>query len=148
MNNTDGDRQFKTNMEQHKEGVLRAKDIIPSLQASAQPASASREPDKTMPTPPIEVKTSAETGQRGSEIPRFNLAGEIMAEQRKITAVRRKGPGQTDEALNQVQEAESVHDKKDETSAELSEQEQIIAEIVARDIEKLCRGDNLRQRNE
>lgn len=145
MNNADGDRQFNTDMEQHKEGVLRAKDIIPPLQASAQTASASSEADKTMPTPPIEVKTSVETGQRGSEIPRFNLAEEIMAEHRRITAVRRKGPGQTQEAHEQAQESELVSDTSEHISAKLSEQEQIIEEIVARDIEKLCRGDNLRQ---
>jgi len=89
----------------------------------------------------------ANTEQRRSEIPRFNLAEKIMAEQRRITAVRRKGPGQTEEAQKQVQEVESVSDTKEPMSAELSEQEQIIVEIVARDVEKLCRGDTLRLRN-
>lgn len=175
MNNADGDGQFDADTEQRKEGVLRAKDIIPALKAPTRPASASQEPSKNIPAPPAEPQKQPEkepgpgsvpeiraqqikpvegieaevikTEQRRSEIPRFNLAEKIMAEQRRITAVRRKGPGQTDEAQKQVQEVESVSETKEQLSAELSEQEQIIVEIVARDVERLCRGETLRLRN-
>ena len=143
MNNADGDGQFDADTEQRKEGVLRAKDIIPPLRTTSGPEAVPHEPGQNTPAPPAEAEISVETEQRRSEIPRFNLAEEIMAEQRRITAVRRKGPGQTDEAQKQVQEVEPVSDTKEQMSAELSEQEQIIVEIVARDVERLCRGGTL-----
>jgi len=141
-----------------------------------------------------------------SEIPKFDLAEQILAEQRKITAIRRKAPGKTqrlpslappllsatpvpaatqrvqaaDKAVTRVQAQDGAAGKKTEsrpsdgrgeppaqqTQAQsigytiqqppltLSEQGQIIAEIVARDIEKFRRGDisslrrpNFRARN-
>jgi hypothetical protein len=147
VNNADGDRQFDADTEQREEGVLRAKDIIPALRTTHGPEAVPHEPGQNTPPPPAEAETSVETEQRRSEIPRFDLAEKIMAEQRKITAIRRKGPGQTDEAQNQLQEVGSVSDTKEQMSADLSEQEQIIAEIVARDVERLCRGETLRLRN-
>ena len=77
------------------------------------------------------------------EIPEFDLAEEIMAEQRRITAVKRKAPAKKIEAVSPPSTTSPAG------SAGLSQwprplaQEQIIAEIVARDIEKLCRGDML-----
>jgi hypothetical protein len=164
--------QFNTSSEARKEGVLRAKDIIPPLRPTSSPEAVSHEAGKNIPTPPAELETSPEkqihpgsvpearseqietpderplepanTEHLRSEIPRFDLAEKIMAEQRRITAVRRKGPGQQDEAQKQVREVETVSDTKEQMSAELSEQEQIIVEIVARDVERLCRGDTLR----
>ncbi len=118
------------------------------------------------------------------EIPKFDLAEQILAEQRKITAIRRKAPGKKPQrlpslapAVTRVQAQDGAAGKKTESrpsdgrrepparerEAEsivytinparqktggikpppltLSEQGQIIAEIVARDIEKLRRGD-------
>jgi len=72
-----------------------------------------------------------------SEIPQFDLAEEIMAEQRKVAATRRKGPAKKVEAAKQ---------EKPEPIAPIvemfhipSEEEKVIAEIVARDIQQLCR---------
>ena len=77
--------------------------------------------------------------QEKSEIPRFDLAEEIMAEQRKNTAIRRKAP----DKKVQVEEpqVESAGYIREQPTPEPSEQ-QVIAEIVARDIEKLCSGDS------
>jgi len=139
------------------------------------------------------------------EIPKFDLAEQILAEQRKITAIRRKAPGKpqrlpslappllsatpvpaatqrvqaADKGVKRVQAQDGAAGKKTESrpsdgwgeppvqerEAEsigytininpagrkmggikpppltLSEQGRIIAEIVARDIEKLRRGD-------
>ena len=74
------------------------------------------------------------------EIPKFDLAEEIMAEQRRITAVKRRAPAKKTEAQRSEPQAQPVGYT---TEQPLSEQEKIIAEIVARDIEKLCRGDML-----
>ena len=84
------------------------------------------------------------------EIPKFDLAEQILAEQRKITAIRRKAPGKKTEPRPsdgrgeppaQEREAESIGYSIQQPPLTLSEQGQIIAEIVARDIEKLRRGD-------
>lgn len=144
MNNADGDGQFDAGIQQRKEGVLRAKDIIPSLRTTFGQETDFDKTAQNLPRPPAGAETSPETGQRRSEIPRFNLAEEIMAEHRKITAIRRKGPVQIDAAQKAVREAETVGDKKGQMSAELSEQELIIAEIVEKDIKRLSQGVPLR----
>lgn len=79
--------------------------------------------------------------QQTNEIPKFDLAEQILAEQRKIASVRRKGPIKRHEAPKQEQQVESIG--LTIKPPILSEQEQIIAQIVARDIEKLCRGNTL-----
>ena len=112
----------------------------------------------------------ADPVQQTSQIPKFNLAEQIMAEQRKITAIRRKAPGKPQRlpslapAVMQVQTQDGAAGKKTKAPDRqpqaqstgytikpppptLSEQEQIIAEIVARDIERLCVGDTSSLRN-
>ena len=80
--------------------------------------------------------------QEKTEIPRFDLAEEIMAEQRKITAIKRKAPGKKSKAEKAEPEAEPAdHTTIEQPALTLPEQDRIIAEIVARDIERLCRGD-------
>jgi len=148
----------------------------------AEPAGAVREASESRPS-----------DGRG-EIPKFDLAEQILAEQRKITAIRRKAPGKAqrlpslappllsatpvpaatqrvqaaDKAVTRVQAQDGAVDKKTEPPSRereaesigytinparqktggikqppltLSEQGRIIAEIVARDIEKFRRGD-------
>ena len=135
----------------------------------------SQQTDKNEPRPPAVLKTSVEkehggenvpetrseqvkadedipavaakTEQQKSEIPKFDLAEDIMAEQRRITAIRRKAPGKRDEAQRQEQEAESIGYTVGQPTPALSEQEHIIAEIVARDIERLCKGGTSGVRN-
>jgi len=101
-------------------------------------------------------------------IPKFDLAEEIMAEQRKITAIRRKAPGKPQQIPSQDRaagkktepcpsdgrgelpaqgrEAESIGYtiQSGNSAGTLPEQRRIIAEIVARDIEKL-RGPQSRK---
>lgn len=166
MNNADNNQQSSADSEQSKADVLRAKDTIPPLKAPAGPTPASQKPPEEGPNPPAipassseprtapisvnlpqpEPKPAASTPavsptqeQAKSDIPRFDLAEKIMAEQRRITAVRRKGPGQQDETQGQERKTERAGDIKEPAFLALSEQEQIIAEIVARDIERLCR---------
>jgi hypothetical protein len=96
-----------------------------------------------LPRPAVSMnkKQEAETLQEKSEIPSFDLAEEIMAEQRRITAIRRKAPGQKTEAQRLKPETQIVDHIIEQPKPLLSEQEKIIAEIVARDIERLCRGN-------
>lgn len=168
MSMDNSNEQFDTNSEPRKADVLRAKDIIPPLRTPARPEPDTQQAGQKAPIPPAEVQKQPEkepdagslpeisaeqikpvegipvetttTEQPKSDIPRFSLADKIMAEQRRITAVRRKGPGQ-EEIQEQEREVEPVGSTKEHLSPALSEQKQIIAEIVARDIESLCRGD-------
>ena len=78
--------------------------------------------------------------QETNDIPKFDLAEQIMAEHRKITAVRRKGPGKMASPPKKQHPAESVT-RNVVPGPILSGSEQIIAEIVARDIENLCMGN-------
>jgi len=79
--------------------------------------------------------------QKQPEIPKFDLAEEIMAEQRKVTAMRRKAPGEKPEAQSRQPHVESVSYAVEQPTPARLEQDRIIAEIVAKDIERLYRGD-------
>ena len=72
----------------------------------------------------------------GGMVPNFDLAEDIMANQRSITAVRRKSP-----AEKEVQKTEPLHINK--PTAELQRPadavNQAITEIVAKDIKRLCK---------
>jgi hypothetical protein len=75
-----------------------------------------------------------------NDIPTFDLAEQIMAEHRKMTAVKRKGPVKMAVPPKKRHPAESI--ARNIVPREiLSGPEQIIAEIVARDIENLCMGN-------
>ena len=106
--------------------ILRARDIIPDSPKHNEVDSA---------PPPLRAK------QEEAKIPRFDLAEEIMAEQRKIAATKRKAPGKKTEAERLEPQAEPVGYTTIEPPTPASpEQNRIIAEIVARDIERMCRG--------
>jgi hypothetical protein len=114
--------------------ILRASDIIPPYKV---------QPAQKMPAEPTSSK------QRQREIPRFDLAEEIMAEQRKVTAARRKSPNKSfDASLGRTQDGKNgVSRWQEETDPRLDGgQQQIIAEIVAKDITKLCEASALGQR--
>ena len=94
------------------------------------------EPDSPKPTTSRE-----ETAEqlKTPEIPKFDLAEEMMAEHRRITAIKRKAPGKTkvERLKPKVQPAEYITKRP---TPSLSGQDKIIAEIVAKDIERLCQG--------
>ena len=77
---------------------------------------------------------------KSTEIPTFDLAEQLLAEQRKISSIKRKGPGKKNVApIRQPQVRTIGYTAK--APPLLSEQEQIIADIVARDIETLIAGN-------
>jgi hypothetical protein len=140
------------NNKQDDTDVIRAQDILPpynkekrheqSLKETTPSLSASR---------PRHADTDAtELGdvvQKVSEIPKFDLAEQIMAEQRKVTAIRRKAPGKKTKAPDRQPRIQSTGCAIKQPVPTLSEKEPIIAEIVARDIEKLYQGDSSSLRN-
>ena len=75
------------------------------------------------------------------DIPKFDLADDIMAEQRKTISVKRKSPTQK---FQQPQQSgpiqQPIIDQQD--AVPLTEEDRLIRELVAQDIERLCRGEN------
>ena len=163
----------KTNSDKQGDAdVLRAQDIVPPYNKKIH----QKRDCQKMETDDVSAE-GADVEQKKGKIPKFDLAEEIMAEQRKITAIRRKAPpktgpvrapkdlgpkdkgsngaGMIEAGLRRAQSSRVAGPGKrtqapsPESGAEsisytvqppptLAEQEQIIAEIVARDIEQLC----------
>lgn len=72
-------------------------------------------------------------------VPKFDLAEQIMAEQRKNASVRRKGPARKVQPAKRQPEFDPVGYAVTSQPVSLG-QEQVIADIVAKDIERLCRS--------
>jgi len=131
--------------------ILRARDIIPASplphkKETDQKPESQKTDENTAPLPKpavsVNKKEEAETLQEKPEIPRFNLAEEIMAEQRKIAATKRKAPGKKNEAQRSEPQAEPAsYTTIGQPAPTLPEQDRIITEIVARDIERLRRSN-------
>ncbi len=159
MSNTSNNKQDDTDViraedivppyeEKHREQDLpakqasRTKDI---LSQEGQKQTLKEEASSLSESRPQHVETGAtEPGDvvlQINEIPKFDLAEQIMAEQRKITAIRRKAPGQKSKTPDQRPRIQSTG-YAIKPPPTLSQKELIIAEIVARDIEKLYRGDS------
>jgi len=127
-------RQNDDDILHRRPDILRLNDIIPSSNKQTKKSRDSSKNGSSKNTnPPHVVKLQDNT------IPEFDLAEEIMAEQRRITGVKRKAPGKKIEAPGKEGEVESRGYTVEQPPQVLSEQEQIIAEIVARDIQELCR---------
>ena len=107
----DSNEQFNGDILPSKADVLRASDIIPHSNKESHQI------------------TTAQT-----EMPKFDLAEKIMAEHRKITAVKRKSPTQRNKPQKLHQQARLIPD--------VSQQDSVIAEIVARDIARFCRNNS------
>lgn len=108
-----------------KDDILRSEDIIPPF--DKDPASQ-------------KIKRPKQTKSR-TDVPKFDLAGEIMAEQRKIIGIKRKSPEQKIEPLRTTDELKSKETTKGPVIEPIAEQ--VIKEIVARDIERFCQGESL-----
>lgn len=86
----------------------------------------------------------AQAGPAETGIPRFDLAEHIMAEQRRITAKSRMGPQKKNQTGGEGPVRGSVGSGTAREIATSSEQEKVVADIVARDIEKFCRNHTSR----
>lgn len=115
--------QIDAGMHGKQSEVLRARDIIPGAAAG--------------------VKGRSAEGRRAGEVPSFDLAERIMAEQRKASAVKRKGPGRNEQVVPEQREEPSVRSTRGSMPID-SGRDEVIAEIVKKDIERLCRGEEPR----
>jgi hypothetical protein len=80
-------------------------------------------------------------GHTQADIPKFDLAEGLLADRRMISAAKRKSPSHK---VVEVDKSSRVGQAKDASRwlvVESSEQRLLIAEIVSRDIARLCRGD-------
>jgi len=142
---------------QCKADILRARDIVPQSKKKPQGEILLEKTDGKASAPGSVTEASAEKEkpdglnksragaglkegtrelQQEGPIPSFDLGEEIMAEQRKVSAVRRKAPSKK----NETEKQDEAFEYTNEQSGLESESTPIIAEIVARDIERLC-GD-------
>ena len=140
----DSSAKMRANMEK----VLRAMDVIPPLGSGGKPqshaaAGSHSHPEKPQRTNPSPAK---ENVADHSVIPKFDLGEKILAEQRRLTARRRKAPTAPEPAQDSRVEvtppvvtsmSPSIIGPSEE---DLFELQQIVADIVARDIERLCTG--------
>ena len=156
MSKVENNEQFDVDILQCKADIFRARDIMPGntppykeeTRQKPKPQNDSENTTRSADAAPIPAEKeksveSVSTQQEKMEIPRFDLAEEIMAEQRKITAIRRKAPGKKFEAQPERLQAKPVGYTIERSIPWQAEQDRIIAEIVARDIEELYRGDYL-----
>lgn len=120
MSEEEKDKQINADRPESEKDVLRAHDIIPGTAKDSKDLSGEK------PLPQIK-----------SEVPKFDLAENIMAEQRKATAGRRKAPGVKVAPQNQKRKVLSTAYNIEDRRVSLSEEDRIIAEIVARDIARL-----------
>lgn len=74
------------------------------------------------------------------EVPQFNLAEQIMAEQRKTAAVKRKAPGARAAPARSPSAPKKTSGFMVSISPRVSNHAKIVAEIVAGDIREFCRG--------
>ena len=130
--------------------VLRATDIIPPFDRIPAPADAG-EGESELPEPSQSVAQTGGLGAEGAEIagqemgdlPRYDLAENILAEQRRVASRRRRAPSHAVEAPTVRGELRTAEPSILELPSEdLPELQRIVAEIVARDIERLCRRPN------
>jgi hypothetical protein len=141
--------------------VLRAADVIPPFDKSVSPANepgdGEKEPtllDAREQQPKREPKAHRmqKTGSGDEDkgfveqpavipvIPTYDLAGNILAEHRQAASKRRKAPGQgqSEPEIRPEPAAGKTHVIAP-PSQDLADLQRVVAEIVAQDIERLCR---------
>ncbi len=177
VNNAGSSEQIDADILRCKADILRARDIMPPYDKKSCESGDSQHTDKNtnhsanprkvredaVPIPieaaehkaakppmvtTVNHKSDVTNQHKKHEIPKFDLAEEIMAEQRRITAVKRRAPAKKIEAVSPPSTVGSAGSTGLSQWPKPLAQEQIIAEIVARDIEKLCRGDMLDARRQ
>jgi hypothetical protein len=129
------------------EPVLRAADVLPPFDKDSGKPSARRQGNGTAAGEKRRGREGADstgphgpTAGREAQIPSFDLAESILAEQRRTTARRRKRPARaTIERDNNVATMRPTY-IDDLSSEEQAELQEVVAEIVARDIARLCSG--------
>lgn len=137
--------------------VLRAADVMPpfgkpceetdcqpSDQAAPQSGDGDPRVDENTAAGPIADNASGPDAgvlpAGEGEIPTYDLAENILAEQRRVAARRRRAPSQAQEEAIAGPPSDDYSPSLDgRFSEDLPELQRIVAEIVAKDIDRLCR---------
>ena len=151
MSKIDPNENLDADILQCKADISRSQKVTPlhKEKTAPQPAAKASSPPKNEKRLSLEdiIPHSAETPAKPlqNEVPRFDLAEEIMAEYRKTTSTKRKSPGQRPdvqiEPTPPQTEPQPISRPSPQPEPALLIPDQIIAEIVARDIERLCWND-------
>jgi hypothetical protein len=153
--------QADNNKRSKRARVLRAADVIPPFDKDVSPVKEPGNGDKEstpseasgqQPQREPKVRRTRETGSGGGdrslaeqpavvpEIPTYDLGENVLAEHRQAASRRRKAPGQAEmEPQARSEHAAAIAHVVEPPSQDLAELQRIVAEIVARDIERLCR---------
>ncbi|MCX5646938.1 MAG: hypothetical protein NTZ17_20005 [Phycisphaerae bacterium] len=123
--------------------VLRATDVIPPFGRSTPPSDngeADAEQAQALSSRAGDGVTVSPLLAGDGAIPAYDLADNILAEQRRAAGRRRRGPSRAPEESAALPERPAMRIlAADLASQNLLELQRIVAEIVARDIERLCR---------
>lgn len=146
----DSGASMKGNMEK----VLRAMDVVPPF--GSDDARGGSEDDAPRPgvTKQPRRGTQRQTrdssgprelhrpGEDGTAIPEFDLGERILAEQRRMTARKRRAPGSEPRHDSHIEEtvAPTRPPLAAPSADDLIQLQRIVADIVARDIERLYTG--------
>ena len=103
MSKAENNEQADADILECKADILRARDIIPGdrtpyKQKIRQESKSQISSKETISTPDTTETSAKNNMQEETEIPRFDLAEDIMAEQRKFTSIKRKAPDKKVEA--------------------------------------------------
>ncbi len=71
------------------------------------------------------------------DVPGFDLGDQILSEQRKISSVKRRGPGMKNSAQSETPVSKGSEPVVPISAREIAEENRIIAAIVAEDIKSL-----------
>ena len=118
------------------------KSTVPSSRADEhEPPTKDKAQARTEQTSDKEqVAKPVNASQKPAQIPRFDLAQQILAEQRRITAVRRKAPGRASQAEQHSPDRTVTGKSTRELSVAQPEPQQIIKQILANDIDRMLRS--------
>jgi hypothetical protein len=123
--------------------VLRAADVMPPFDKLPEGAGVAGTGGSAGVDGGLAAEATPDAGlsQVGDvEVPVYDLAENILAEQRRVAARRRRSPSQTQVERVAVPQSAGVRSSLAELpSDDLPELQRIVAEIVARDIDRLCR---------
>jgi hypothetical protein len=124
--------------------ILRATDVIPPFGKGTPPSDrgeAGVEQPQVMSSQRGDGGVTAGPMPTGDgEVPAYDLAENILAEQRRAAGRRRRGPGRTEHESAAVLKRPAVKVSASDLAPQgLLELQRIVAEIVASDIKRLCR---------
>jgi hypothetical protein len=142
MSKTDENEQFDDDILKCKDDILRASEDIRPIDTGT-PDEQKNDDSRQENTGSTQGET-CKPKESQTVIPKFELHEQILGQERKISASARKAPGQKKQEPESQAQSGLIPDADSQQKSNEKEKDtdHIISEIVARDIEKLCRGES------